>query len=222
MDGQKSKWFTEQINKHFGHGPIISRIGSICVPSYWHWKPMQHITTRLAQLCLWFVAVISLPATAADVQTNYADFNVTLKSVEGSYPVGTPIIVTITMTNGTRNRVLWDLPLAGCSCVFGYLEVKSLTTKTNLPCLWMDNLSRSGHEQVWPDPGAVSSSRIDLSDRFGLRNPGTYEVRLLGRMPNPIVVDNKEPTVPTPPVIITITNVPSTTNVAPSKVQPQK
>ena len=167
---------------------------------------MKNIVQIICRYGMLTVALFTLIVTAEEVQTNYVGFQVVLATAQASYPVGTPIIITVTMTNGTHDSVLWDLPVDGCSCVFGYFEVKSLQSGTNLPCRWMQNLSRSGHEEVRQHPGDVSKKVIDLTECYGMKNPGVYAVRLLGRKPVPIVLDNNEPTVPTPPLIITITN----------------
>ena len=167
---------------------------------------MKTIILQICRYGMLTVAFLTLNVTAEEVQTNYAGFHVVLETAHSSYPVGTPIIVTVTMTNGTHDSVVWDLPIDGCSCVFGYFEAKSLQSGTNLPCRWMQNTHMSGHEEVRQHPGDVSKKVIDLAECFGMKNPGVYSVRLLGRMPVPIVIDNNEPTCPTPPLIITITN----------------
>jgi hypothetical protein len=70
----------------------------------------------------------------------------------------------------------------------------------------MQNTHMSGHDEVRQSPGDVSKKVINLTERYGMKDPGVYSVRLLGRMPVPVVIDNNEPTFPTPPLIITITN----------------
>jgi hypothetical protein len=170
---------------------------------------MKTIILQICRYGILTLALLTLKVTAEEVQTNYAGFHVVLATAQASYPVGASVIVTVTMTNGTHDSVVWDLPVDGCSCVFGYFEVKSLSAGTNLPCRWMQNISRSGHEEVRQHPGDISKKVIDLTESHGLKNPGVYSVRLLGRMPVPIVLDNNEPTYPTPPLIITITNKPA-------------
>lgn len=168
--------------------------------------------TRIQKIChcgILVTALLTLSAAGEEVQTNYAGFGVVVETAHSFNPVGTPIVVTVMMTNGTHDSVVWDLPFDGCSCNYGYFEVKSLPAGTNLPCRWMQNTSRSGHEQVRQRPGDVSKEDINLTERYGMKEPGVYAVRLLGRMPVPIVINNNEPTCLTPPLIITITNLPT-------------
>ena len=121
-------------------------------------------------------------ASAAEVQTNYAGFWVTLETAQDSYPAATPIVLSATMTNGTRERVLWDLPIDGCSCLFGYVEVMSLPARTNLPCRRLPNIHRGGppgHDFLWQDPGGIFTTAIDLTSRYGLMNSGPPSQRPL-------------------------------------------
>ena len=175
------------------------------------------ITAFIHRFVIVAAVLAALTASAVEVQTNYAGFHVMLSTAQSSYQVGAPVEVAVTMTNGTRERVRWNLPIAGCSCAFGYFEVKLVGANTNLPCRWLDNYSRSGSEIVWQNIGESSRKVFNLAERFDLKAPGFYEVRLLGRMPTPIAFDNKEPTVPTPPLIINITNAPTGTSTPATK-----
>lgn len=165
-------------------------------------------------LCGLVTGLVATAATAGEVATNYAGFGLSLQA-QRHYALGAPIKLSMTMTNGTLDRAFWDLPLDGCSCLFGYLQVIALPARTNVPCPSLpnkDNTGKPGYHYLWQEPGEVSGISFDLNRVFRIKTPGDYEIRLLARMPKPIPLDNQEPTVPLPPLLITITNVPALTN----------
>ena len=161
--------------------------------------------TRKLQLLLTAYCFVGLLGMSDEVRTNYGGFHVVLGSERSVYGYGKPVVVTVTLTNDTRDTVLWELPFEGDSCVFGYFKVDSLSFGSNLPCRLGKHFSLSGLEEIRQNPGDVSSIKADLSARFGMKTPGVYSVQFLGRWPVPISISN-EPVVPLPPLIITITN----------------
>jgi hypothetical protein len=132
-----------------------------------------------------FAVDLGLASPTATVMTNLDEFWVVLSAITNRFTAGLPVEVRMWVINQTLKRTAARLSFAPHSRPrFGELEVIQTDTGKRLsfcaaPLRW--------NVEDWVELSPASPARIDfnLTDDYGLKQPGTYSVRFRGKLPSP-------------------------------------
>ena len=168
----------------------------------------QGLSSIFRMLCF-LTCGLPVFAQAGEIHTNVSGVDVVLATAKGSYPPGTPVVISCMVSNGLDRQVFWlDAPRGtnNCDTTFSSTLVKVLPQATNLPCRSSES-GLSGSRWIQLQPHQLYRWSENLSFEYGLSEPGHYELTVMLEMPSfKELPPGAAGMAPMPPITIEITN----------------